>query len=409
MAVTAAPEHTHVPLLARPNAVLILVSTAHAITHLYSALFPLIYPILQREWGFSYGALGSLLGVTQFLGGLLQLAFGFIGRYVPRNVLLGVGNILLGLTAGLTALTTTFGQFAVLRVGASVANAAQHPVGNAMIADRFPRERRGSALAVNFAGGNVGTLVVPVIAVALIAAVGWQNTLWIFMIPGVVVGLLLIVAMPDHPVHAGTPIQRGSVGAQLVRLVKRRNAMILVGASSVAAGGRGLGVLFTFIPLYLANGLGMSQTAVGLFYTVMLVGSVIGPMIAGSLSDRFGRKIVIIAVLGLSTLLTISLATVEAPSTVVLAVVLFLMGAIVFSESPLIQSFMADSIPAGERDLSYGFYFAMVYAAGAVWVWLIGALIDRAGFGPAWWLVASSYLGAALLVLASREQADSAH
>lgn len=409
MAVTAAPEHAHVPLLARPHAVLILVSTAHAITHLYSALFPLIYPILQREWGFSYAALGSLLGVTQFLGGLLQLAFGFIGRYVPRNVLLGLGNIFLGLTAGLTGLTTNFAQFAVLRVGASVANAAQHPVGNSMIADLFPRERRGSALAVNFAGGNVGTLLVPVIAVALISTVGWQNTLWIFMVPGVVVGLLLMVAIQDRPVESVTSAPKESAGAQLRRLVKRRNAMILVAASSIAAGGRGLGVLFTFIPLYLANGLGMSPVAVGLFYTVMLVGSVIGPMVAGSLSDRYGRKTVILTVLGLSTLLTISLATLEAPSTAVLALVLFLMGAIVFSESPLIQSFMADSIPSGERDLSYGFYFAMVYAAGALWVWLIGAMVDQAGFGPAWWLVASSYLGAALLVLASREGADATH
>ena len=265
----------------RPGTVLALVSIAHGITHVYAALFPLIYPVIQLEWGLSYGLLGGMIGLVSFVGGLLQLIFGFVGRYAPRNLVLGLGNLLFGISTGLTGLSTSFAQFTALRCLAALANAPQHPVGNSMIADSFSRARRGSALAVNFAGGNVGTLAVPLVAVALLGAVGWQTTLWLFAIPGIVVGLLLMVLLDDR----GRAHPRSEIGfspwSQVREIHQNRTVMMLIGASSIAGAGRGLGVLLTFIPLYLANDQHYSATAVGIFYTIMLLGTVLGPVAAG--------------------------------------------------------------------------------------------------------------------------------
>lgn len=403
MAATAAPEGAELPIVGRPAAVLVLVSAAHATTHIYAALFPLVYPVIQREWGVPYAVLGAMIGGTSFAGGLLQLLFGFVGRSFPRNIVLGLGSLFLGVSTGLTGFTTGFAQFTILRFAAAVASAAQHPVGNSMIADRFPRGRRGSALAVNYAGGNIGTLLVPLAAVTLIGAVGWQSTLWLFAIPGVAMGVLLMLAVEDSDRVSDNAVERGSARSQIRTLLGYQNVLVLIGASSIAAGGRGLGVLFTFVPLYLVNGLGLTPAAVGTLYTIMLVGSVVGPMAAGQLSDRYGRKAILLGSLALSTATTVVLASTDAPEISFLGLLFFFMGAFVFAESPLIQSFLADSVPSGQRDLLFGFYFAWVYGVGALWVSFIGALIDRAGFGPAWWVVAGSYVGAALLVLNSRE------
>jgi MFS family permease len=274
-----------------------------------------------------------------------------------------------------------------------------------MIADRFPRERRGHALAVNFAGGNVGTLVVPLLAVTLIGAVGWQGTMFVFAIPGIVVGLLLIMALDDR--NRALPQQGPKLSnwGQLREVLANRNVVVLIGAASIAAGGRGLGVLLTFVPLYLINTLGYPPTTVGVLYTVMLLGSVAGPMLAGQASDRFGRKAVLLTSLTLSTVTTILLAASGTPPVPVLALLLFLMGAFVFVESPVIQSYMADSVASGKRDVLFGFYFAWVYAVGAIWLTAIGLVVDKLGFSSAWLLMAASYLGAALFVLQSREEA----
>lgn len=391
------------PFFARPTSILVLVSAAHGVTHVYSALFPLIYPIIQRDWAISYTALGVMVGATSFASGLLQLVFGFVGRALPRNVVLGLGNLGLALTTGLTGLTTGFAAFTGLRFLAAVANAPQHPVGNSLIADRYPRDGRGTALAVNFAGGNLGTLVVPLIAVALIEAVGWQGTLWLFAIPGIVVGLCLMIVLDDRGRTSSAEIRDASVVRQLLQVVRYPNVTLLMATSSIAAGGRGLGVQVTVVPLYLANQLGLPAATVGVLYTALLAGAVVGPMGAGRLSDWLGRKTVLVVTLVLAAASTVPFALALPLAVPMLAVVLFVMGVFAFTESPLIQSFLADCAPAGERDVLFGFYFAWTFAVGAVWLALIGVLIDQAGFTPAWWLMAASYLGAILCILPTRE------
>jgi MFS family permease len=355
-----------------------------------------------------YSTLSAMIGLTQFFGGLLQLVFGFVGKYFPRNVILGVGNLLFGVATGLSGLTTAFWQFSAFRALAAVGNAPQHPVGNSIIADSFPKERLGSALGINFAGGNIGTLIVPGIAVVLIGAVGWQQTLLLFSIPGVVIGLLLIFALgdPSHSAPVAAPVVRGSPLAQLKEVLRNPNVALLIGASSIAAGGRGLGVVLTFVPLFLINGLHYSRETVGVLYTVMLVGSVVGPVAASRLSDRLGRKSILLASFVLSTVTTVAFMATTGEDTplAVVAVILFLMGAFVFIESPVIQSYMADTVPAGQRDVLFGFYFAWAYAIGAIWVYAIGAAIDWGGFGMAWTITAASYLGAAACILFSSEE-----
>src|SRR5581483_9374234 len=118
----------------------------------------------------------------------------------------------------------------------------------------------------------------------------------------------------------------GSPLNQVLQLVRNRNVAVLVGASSIAAAGRGLGVLLTIVPLYLANDLGFSPWLVGLLYTMMLVGSVVGPMGAGRLSDRVGRKAVLVASLLLATAVTLLLPATAVLGAVAVAVALFLMG-----------------------------------------------------------------------------------
>ena len=96
-----------------------------------------------------------------------------------------------GLSLLIGGLSQTIGQLlaaiSVSRVGAS----PQHPVGNALLSDTFPPERRGFAISTHIAGGNVGTVLVPFVGGALLATIGWQATLAVFGIPAVVIGALI--------------------------------------------------------------------------------------------------------------------------------------------------------------------------------------------------------------------------
>src|SRR5579883_3206960 len=150
MAVLTAPRRAF-PSVSKPKAVLSMVASAHGVTHMYSTLLPLIYPLLQAEFKFNYAELGLVVGVSSALGGVLQFAFGLLGKYVPHKVLIGLGNVLCGVTIALFGAIGSFFQFSVVRVLNSVAQAPQHPIGNSMIANRFGERQRGSSRAATSA------------------------------------------------------------------------------------------------------------------------------------------------------------------------------------------------------------------------------------------------------------------
>lgn len=80
---------------ARAYRTLGIVAFAHAVTHMFSALMPIIYPLAMQEFGFDYAQLGIMLGLGNALMGLAQGVYGFLTRLVARRVIMGVSQILL--------------------------------------------------------------------------------------------------------------------------------------------------------------------------------------------------------------------------------------------------------------------------------------------------------------------------
>ena len=54
------------------------------------------------------------------------------------------------------ALATGFLSFAIPNIASRIGGSPQHPVGNGLLAEQFPTERRGFAISAHIAGGNVG-------------------------------------------------------------------------------------------------------------------------------------------------------------------------------------------------------------------------------------------------------------
>ena len=78
----------------------------------------------------------------------------------------------------------------------------QHPVGNGLLAEQFPTERRGFAISAHIAGGNVGTVVVALIGAPLIAAVGWRGASIFFGIPAVIIAVLILMFVRERGTDA---------------------------------------------------------------------------------------------------------------------------------------------------------------------------------------------------------------
>jgi FSR family fosmidomycin resistance protein-like MFS transporter len=386
----------------RPMRTLWLLSIAHAVNHSQSVLLPLIYLKVIDEFGVSVGTIAVLAGLASFVSGAIQLSFASLTRHLPRRILLGLGGIVFGGAQALMALAPNFGPFAALLIVSKVGGSPVHPVGNGLLAEQVPPQRRGFAISAHIAGGNVGTVAVPLLGAWLIAGVGWRWTLVLFGVPAMLIALAILALVRESGADRAAARAQGSVRDAFRQIFHDRDLVWLYLSSVLGGGGRGLGVVNVFVPLYLAHVIHLDTGTVALMYAVLVVFSVPAPLVAGSLSDRFGRKPLIV---GIYVAGAIAFAVFLAAGTGMtgLWAGIVLLGLFNFAESPQLQALLADIAPAGIRDASYAAYFTLAFGVGSLWVAVYGGVIqalgETAGLPLVFVLMAGAFLLAALAVL----------
>jgi len=388
-----------------PNRTLWLLSAAHAVNHAQAALLPLIYLAIIPEFHIDAAAIALLVAAGNVSSGLVQFTFSALTRFISRRWLLTIGGVIFGGGFAAQALATGFPGFALANVGSRIAGSPQHPVGNALLAEQFPEHRRGFAISAHIAGGNVGTVVVPLLGAWLIAGYGWRWTVVLFGIPAILIALAMFMFIQESGHDRAAARAYGSLRSTLRAIARDRNLVLVFISGAMGGGGRGLGVLNVFVPLYLSLVLGLDAGTVALMYTALVVLSVPGPIIAGSLSDRFGRKPLIYAayVGGAASLVAFLMAGSNMP---LLWITIFFLGIFNFVESPQLQALLSDITPPAWRDAAFSAYFTLAFGVGSLWVALYGTVIavmgNAAGIPVTFLLMAGAFLASSFVVIPIR-------
>lgn len=390
-----------------PKRSLVLLSMAHAVNHAFAVLLPLIFLAIIDEFGVGVEAVAFLAASGAAASGLVQLSYAEVTRRVSRRRLLGLGGLLFGGGFAAQALATGFGTFALANIVARIGGSPQHPVGNGLLAEQFPPARRGFAISAHIAGGNVGTVVVAVIGVPLLALVGWRGASVVFGVAAILIALLILGLVREHGTDRAAAVARGSSRDALRQVIGDRDLRWLFLTSVLGGGGRGLGVVNLFVLIYLTRVLGLDEGTSGLMYGALIVFSVPMPLVAGWLSDRFGRKPLIIgAYLGGAVGFAVFLLA--GSSLVSLWIGIAIMGLFSFAESPQLQALLADIAPPATRDASYALYFTLAFGVGSLWTALYGAVIgvlgEPTGVPVVFVLMGATFVAAALATLPIRTE-----
>jgi MFS family permease len=172
-------------------------------------------------------------------------------------------------------------------------------------------------------------------------------------------------------------------------------------ASVFGGGGRGLGVANLYALLYVTHVLHLPEATTNLMYAGLIVLSVPMPLVAGWLSDRYGRRPTIIgAYLGGAVGF---LAFIAAGSSLVgLWIGIAIMGLFSFAESPQLQALLADVVPTGVRDVTFALYFTLAFGVGSLWNVVYGLVIstlgETAGLPIVFTLMAAAFIAAAVVM-----------
>lgn len=403
------------PLASEERKVLGVVTGSHTVQHLYAGGLAITYPFVVADFHVSYATLGIILAVSGVLGGAMQGAAGLVKKASAR-VLLAGQNIALACCALAGSAAPSFAAFGGARVAGSLSSWPQHPVGSAYLSERFPK-RRGTVLSWHTTGGTIGTLIVPLATAGVIAVAGWRWALVVLAVPMAIGGIVVALRLPleghhshgDHvDDHLGTPTEAAADAAPgeapaapaktaAWRQLTRRKVAAVLAASVLAAAGRGLGVISAYVPAYLRSHLHLSIIGTGAIFDVVALGGVIGPLVAGAMSDRIGRKpMLLLSYLGGAVALVAFVYVGAGPLE--LALVGVVMGALAYSESPLLQSLFSDALGETNVRSAFAWYFAIAYGVGAAWLAIIGVIISDVGFTAAFWTMGISFVGAGAVV-----------
>ena len=392
----------------RAQRTLWLLSIAHAVNHAQAVVLPLIFLKVIDEFGVSVETVTFVAAAGALSSGLVQASFAFLTRHVTRRWLMGIGGLLFGIGFAAQGAASTFPAFALTNVLSRIGGSPQHPVGNGLLAEQFPPERRGFAISAHISGGNVGTVVVALLGPVLLASIGWRGVSVVFGLPAALIALAILRWVRESGADRAAAIAEGSV-RDAVRVISRDPTVRRIYLTAVlGGGGRGLGVANLFALLYLTKVLGLPDATTNLMYGALIVLSVPMPLVAGWLSDRVGRRPVILGAylggaIGFAIFITVG------SSMLGLWIGLAVMGLFSFAESPQLQALLADVAPSGIRDVVFALYFTLAFGIGSLWTAGYGAIIDArgdsAGLPIVFWLMAASFVAAAVVMWPVRDVA----
>lgn len=385
----------------RPGRTLWLLSIAHAVNHAQAVLLPLIFLRIIDEFGVGVQEVTFVAAAGAIASGVIQASYAFLTRRMSRRPILAIGGLLFGLGFAAQAAASSFTSFAVTNIISRVGGSPQHPVGNGLLAEQFPPERRGFAISAHISGGNVGTVVAALAGPAVLAAFDWRGASIIFGIPAALVALAIFRWVRETGADRAAAIRQGTVREAVGTIWGNGTVKRTYLASVFGGGGRGLGVANLFSLLYLTHVLGLPESTTNLMYAGLVVLSVPMPLVAGWLSDRLGRRPTIVGAylggaLGFIVFIT------AGSSLLGLWAGIAIMGLFSFAESPQLQALLADVVPTGVRDVAFALYFTLAFGVGSLWTAVYGAIIEAAGeatglpivFG----LMAASFIAAAVIM-----------
>lgn len=347
------------------NRDLMTLAGGHFTVDMYGGLLPVLYPLLTGRFELDLKTVGLVALAYSGASSVSQPAFGWIAdRYGTRFTGIALAwSAILFATIGFAPTFPLLIFFAAL---AGLGSGAFHPFGaisaNAAIGDAD----RNTAMSVYVMGGTLGVSIGPIVGALLFTVFGVHGTA-IMLLPGVSIAIWLLFAMKTGSVP-GTHSK-----SYIPPLVKHAMPMAMIGIIVAVMMLRMFPTigLQNFIPLWYAD-MGYGASFYGPLATVIVLSSAIGAFGAGTLADRYGRRLVIVTSIILS--LPAIWAFAEFPGQWG-----FLSGAVIGllsgSTSPLLLV-MGQQLMVGRAGIASGLLLGLGFVAGAIGTPVFGLIAD---------------------------------
>ncbi len=358
------------------------ISAGHAVHDTYTGFLPPLLPALIENLSLTKTEAG-LLTVFNQAPSLLQPVIGHLADRVSLRYLVILTPAVTATAMSLLGIAPHYAMLALLLMVTGLSSAVLHAVAP-VIAGRLSGKNLGRGMGLWMVGGELGRTVGPLVIAVYF---GLQpDTLaympWL-MIGGWLTSLLLFLRLRDvesRPPNAGQGLPWRQalrvMGPLLVPLI----GIIFVRAFMSSA-------LTTYLPTFLVEE-GAELWLAGISLSVLEAAGVVGALLGGSLSDRLGRRVILLISLLVTPLAMLAFLLTEGWLRFPL---LLVMGLAALSVTPVIMALVQESFPEN-RALANGVYMALSFLIRSGVVVIVGAMGDLWGMRP-------SFMACALIML----------
>ena len=346
----------------------------HAIKHVYIAGFQtIVFPEMKIALGLSNTSFGALATARQATSGVTTLGAGYLGDRFSKQagLLLAISLSLMGVSYFLVGAAPSYPLLFLAMLVVGLGPSLYHPPALGTLARRFP-DRRGLMISLHGMGGSIGEASGPLIAAVAVTALVWDGALQWSIIPALIAAAVVWFMMSNVPTVQGGAASLKEYFGALGELFKDRLLVSVLAVSGIRSLGQSAAVIF--LPVYLREDLGYSLGEMAVYLALSQVVGIGAQPVMGALSDRLGRKVIIVpALLAFSAMLA-ALYFVEPGFFMVLVIVV--MGAFLYSMQALFLAAASDlggwELQATISSMTYG----MTFLAATISPFIAGLFAD---------------------------------
>ncbi|MFZ1701549.1 MAG: MFS transporter [Pyrinomonadaceae bacterium] len=321
-------------------------------------IYPLLPAFLALSLGASPFAIGLIEGFAESIASLLKLVSGYLSdRFQSRKLPVFLGYSTAAVMRPVLAFVSTWPQVLVVRMADRVGKGIRGAPRDALIADGVPQEERGFAFGFNRAADHLGAVFGPVAGFILLSifaantaspSVSEYQQVFLFASVPVVLGLVVIALFVKEGAKTTKKSEAPPANLSLAGFdgnFKRFLVVISVFTLSNSTD--------AFLLLRAADA-GISPVVLPLLWMTLHLSKVISSLVGGHLSDKFGRKALIISGWIVYAVVYAGFAFVDSSWQCWLLFIIY--GTYFGMTEGVEKAFVADMVPANKRGTAYGLY-----------------------------------------------------
>lgn len=367
--------------MSNPRGWLVVLITFLALGLAFSARYTigLLIPVWEADFGWTRGFISSGGALMLLVMAVVAPPIGNMIDRLSPGVVFGGGLIVIGVALAGTAGMTAGWQFVLVYcvIGGIGYGAIGLPLASTTIARHFV-ENRGFATSVGTSGVGAGQLFLLPVFAALLGAVGWRGSLVVYGIAIIAFGLLVMFILRDQRSMADRKAARAREKTELMTarlaLILSNRTFWLVGLAYLICGFTTAGIVKVhLLPYAAACGFPPVQSAAA--FGVLAAFDAVGMLLAGYLTDRMNRPLLLGSVYFLRALTFVLLMFISADvSLLFLFAILF--GTLDFATVPPMASIIASHVGLRVMGLTMGILFALHSIGAATGAWMGGFMFD---------------------------------